>query len=168
MTSHLRCSRCRGDLARLSSSKVEDSDGRSMPATATQWTCSACATRFTQWVMPRAAHDGTQVVDASTEHWSPDEPVIDFVEPWHAVTDATGLEAELARELSRGHRLYGKAVRAIAAHGGRDDVLFVDDERRVHVVHLTWIRRAEPDPRWPTVTSFRSLFDFAERGMLED
>jgi hypothetical protein len=93
---------------------------------------------------------------------------IDFVAPWHAVRDASKYEAELERELGPEHRLYAKPLRAIAFHDACDDVLFADAEGGVHVVHLTWIGRREPDPRWPMTTTYRSLQDFAERGMTED
>jgi hypothetical protein len=78
---------------------------------------------------------------------------------WDALDPGAGasFEAELARQLSPGHRLYGLAVRAVGQGGNGDDVLFemADGSGRVAVAHLTWARRAEQPP-WPDSAVFGS------------
>ena len=94
-----------------------------------------------------------------------------YLEPWHAVgAEARRLQAELAAELGRRHRLHGLDMRAVARRQDNDDVLFVsaDEPQTVAVVHLTWSGRREADPRWPDTTLFGSLEDWAERGMMAD
>jgi hypothetical protein len=89
-----------------------------------------------------------------------------LLEPWTAVNNAQGLEAELARELVPGHRLHGRpGLRAVARRADSDDVLFVSDTI-VAVVHLTWAK--EPDPTQPPVEIFSSLEDFVSRRMNPD
>lgn len=69
---------------------------------------------------------------------------------WHAIEPGIGLgfEAELARELSTGHPLYGVLLRAVGQCGNGDDILFeiADGSRRVVVVHLTWGGQAQQPP----------------------
>lgn len=57
------------------------------------------------------------------------------------------LERELQRELPTGHVLQGHAALAIARRQARDDVVFVLDDGRICVVHLTW--SVETNPNWP-------------------
>ncbi|MCQ6252412.1 hypothetical protein HUF15_29665 [Streptomyces samsunensis] len=70
------------------------------------------------------------------------------------------LEAELRRELARGHRLYGARVSAAARCEGCDDVLFSITDRPFPwaVVHLTWTGHEERSPR-PVTTPLASLVD---------
>lgn len=81
---------------------------------------------------------------------------------------ATPLEAELHRELSRDHELYGRALRAIARRERRDDVLFASADGRgpIFWVHLTWA--VETNPQWPWTETYRDLDDFAERWQREE
>lgn len=89
-----------------------------------------------------------------------------LLEPWTAVNNAQGLEAELARELVPGHRLHGRpGLRAVVRRADSDDVLFVSDTI-VAVVHLTWAK--EPDPTQPPFEIFSSLEDFVSRRMNPD
>ena len=89
-----------------------------------------------------------------------------LLEPWSAVNNAQGLEAELARELVPGHRLHARpGLRAVARRADSDDVLFVSDTI-VAVVHLTWAK--VPDPTLPPVEIFSSLEDFVSRRMNPD
>jgi hypothetical protein len=57
-------------------------------------------------------------------------------------------EAELHRELSPGHPLYGLRLRAIGRRPDRDDALFAIDDGsgRVAQVHLTWLGAEERLP----------------------
>jgi hypothetical protein len=57
------------------------------------------------------------------------------------------MEAELSREVSRGHALHGLRTRAVARAEHCDDVAFEVEGAGLFVVHLTW--RPETDPRWP-------------------
>ena len=157
-----RCAKCDTALERNESNSVADSDGISADAIVTTWRCPACAATFTHWYIQRAGFDDGKIVDAGREHWSPEEPAFAFDPPWHALSDPTNCEAELAREVSRGHVLHGRHVRALARHEACDDVLFVTDDGAVWVVHLTWTRHEEKDPRWPTTTRYRSLAQFAD------
>ena len=78
------------------------------------------------------------------------------------------LVAELQRELSTRHVLFGHRVRAIARSGARDDVLFesLEDAPTVFVVHLTWKPETEPD--WPFTTRFHSRRQFVQDWSRED
>jgi hypothetical protein len=71
-------------------------------------------------------------------------------------TAARGLTAELARELTAGHPLYGLSAAAVARRIAQDDVLFelLDGSGRVAEVHLTWA--ANERPPWPHATVFES------------
>ena len=88
---------------------------------------------------------------------------------WQRVDEARAcaLEAELRREVPGLHRLNGLQLRAIAEHGGRDDVVFapLDVVGPVHVVHLTWA--VESDPAWPWTVSFVDVGEF-ERAWAAD
>lgn len=88
-----------------------------------------------------------------------------LLEPWTAVTSPAGLEAELARELAPGHRLFGRTLRAVAKRGDRDDVLFVDAQIAA-VVHLTWAK--ETTPEHPNAEIFASVEDWVSRRMNAD
>jgi hypothetical protein len=84
---------------------------------------------------------------------------MDWPQGWYALQpgDGVGFEAELARELSPGHRLYGLALRAVGQGGNGDDILFkiADGSGRFAVAHLTWARKAEKPP-WPDSALFES------------
>jgi hypothetical protein len=89
-----------------------------------------------------------------------------LLEPWAAVTNAQGLEAELARELVPGHRLHGRPnLRAVARRTDCDDVLFVNDTIAA-VVHLTWAKEANASQ--PSTEIFASLEDWVGRRMEPD
>jgi hypothetical protein len=82
---------------------------------------------------------------------------------WIAIPeeDAHKFEAELRREVPRGHILYGRTLRAIARRLDQDDVLFQEGgDAAMLVVHLTW--SVETDPKWPWVTEYGTLADFLE------
>ena len=90
---------------------------------------------------------------------------LDFTTPWERVEDGARLEAELAKEVSKLHPLYGKSLRAIAKRIDRDDVIFAGSDC-IALVHLTWKSKAESDPRWPTTYLFASIEELA--GQLAD
>ena len=74
---------------------------------------------------------------------------------------AASLEAELAREISEGHALAARRLRAVAQHFKDDDVAFELDDRRLAVVRLTWTGERESDPARPATTFFATLADWA-------
>lgn len=84
--------------------------------------------------------------------------------PWHPVAEQQGeaLLRELKSELSKRHVLHGIAVRAVGQRQDCDDVVFelLDGSGRFAVVHLTFARHPEPDPRWPETTLFENWADF--------
>lgn len=97
-----------------------------------------------------------------------------WLKPWGSVDDLgptyrTHFEAELRRELSPGHPLYGCPVAAVGKRGDTDDVLFqlLDGSGRVASVHLTYGRRPESPP-WPHCTVFASLEAWAAEEMEAD
>ena len=99
-------------------------------------------------------------------------PDLTFLEPWHGPPGNTSaLEKELVLEVSRGHPLFGRKMRAVAQRQDNDDVLFVSEDglqEIVAVVHLTWSLRAEVDPQLPRTVRFDSVEAWVERGMMVD
>jgi hypothetical protein len=65
--------------------------------------------------------------------------------------------AELIREVTPGHELFGVPARAIGTRLDHDNVLFelTDGSGRVAEVHLTW--KANDRPQWPHTSVFASL-----------
>lgn len=89
-----------------------------------------------------------------------------LLEPWARVTNATDLEAELARELMVGHSLYSRPeLRAVAKRVDSDDVLFIGDNL-VAVVSLTWAKDTKPE--LPKVQIHPSLDQWVARRMKPD
>jgi hypothetical protein len=90
---------------------------------------------------------------------------MDWPEPWWAIdeTTAAAFEAELQRELSPGHALYGLPMRALGQGWNGDDVLFsiTDGSGRVATAHLTWRRSAEPPP-WPDSAIYDNFAAWAQ------
>jgi hypothetical protein len=78
----------------------------------------------------------------------------DWPEGWRPIDHAQKpqFEAELKRELAPAHLLHGVVASALGRRDDRDDFLFVLDDSRVAVVHLTW--KAEKEPNWPKAWLF--------------
>jgi hypothetical protein len=99
---------------------------------------------------------------------------MEWLVPWHSIADETaeaaGLERELSRELSAGHRLCGVPVRALGRRQDCDDVLFAleDGTGRVAVVHLTWTQSPPDKPPWPATGIYRSFEAWLAEGMRAD
>lgn len=97
---------------------------------------------------------------------------MELPETWRAIKpdSAADCEAELARELSAGHSLYGLPVRAVALGGSGDDVLFAveDGTQRVAEVHLTWTQSPPERPPSPFATVYPSLEAWATEQMRAD
>lgn len=77
---------------------------------------------------------------------------------------------ELYREVSQHHVLFDVKVLGIARRQDCDDALFelLDGSGRLAVVHLTFSRNRELDPRWPKTRIFSGWDDFVENCMKED
>jgi hypothetical protein len=91
-----------------------------------------------------------------------------WLEPWAPIEQPDrreAMQAELRVELCAPHALYGLSVVALARRDDQDDVLFELAEGRVAVLHLTWSRKPERDPRWPRTTMSLSLAGWAEDRM---
>jgi hypothetical protein len=90
---------------------------------------------------------------------------MDWPDDWWPIDAATAaaFEAELQREMSPGHPLFGLPLRAIGQGGNGDDVLFTvaDGSERVAAVHLTWARAAECPP-WPGSELYEGFAAWAE------
>ncbi len=85
---------------------------------------------------------------------------IEWLEPWQPVSEAERqtLEAELGRELTQGHLLFGQPVTIIGRRIDQDDVLCsLSRSGRVAIVHLTWRVAPETDPQWRTVQMFDDI-----------
>jgi len=65
---------------------------------------------------------------------------------------ARSFEKELRREMPKGHILYGAKFEAVARDEKRDDFLFVLEDGRFAMSHLTW--SIETDPFWPGTTLY--------------
>ena len=109
-------------------------------------------------------------VSSATAHARNLATANDLPKNWFPVDEKLSetLLAELRREVSPQHILFGRRLRAIARNGSRDDVLFksVDDDEAVFVVHLTW--NPETDPAWPFTTRFEDQSQFSRRWPLEE
>ena len=84
-------------------------------------------------------------------------PSLLFSEPWEAVSDdASVFEAEVRREVTRGHPLFGIVCRALARRIDRDDIAVacLDGSDRFAVVHHTWSGEPETDPSCPHTTFY--------------
>ena len=92
-----------------------------------------------------------------------------YLHPWVLVEgEAANLVAELQREVTQDHPLYGLKVRAIARRCDSDDVLFALEGIEVAEVHLTWTGRPEVDSTWPTVRLFHTFSEWLRDGMMPD
>jgi len=95
---------------------------------------------------------------------------IQWRRPWLPVSPefASSAEAELHRDVCRGHVLYDRPVKAIGHRQDRDDVLFYIGETppRFAVVHLTYQR--ETVPQWPSTAVFDSLEAWITQRLVPD
>jgi hypothetical protein len=91
---------------------------------------------------------------------------VSWTDPWYF--DLSGLEQELAREVSEEHSLFGVAAVAVARRSDNDDVLFVlpTHDPLLAVVHLTWSR--ESSGRWPSTRFYSSVRQFVSERMEPD
>ena len=102
----------------------------------------------------------------------PDVPaelkILEWLPPWQP-TDAD-LAVELAREVGRGHPLFGRRAVAVGRRVDCDDVLFwlPDGPAALAVVHLTWTGKRERSAEWPSTHLYISVPDWADNGMRAD
>lgn len=91
---------------------------------------------------------------------------IDWLDPWYP--DRSGLESELASEVSPGHPLFQTEAVAVARRIDTDDVLFFLPKSTppLAVVHLTW--RKETSSEWPFTSFYLSPADFVENCLKPD
>lgn len=68
---------------------------------------------------------------------------------------AAEAEAELHREMSKEHILYGANTKAIAKRTGRSDYLFQIPDNVFAQIHLTW--SVENAPEWPSTDLYYSM-----------
>lgn len=87
---------------------------------------------------------------------------LDWLEPWELLGEERSqfMERELSGEVSGRHVLFGRSCVAIAARLDRDDVLFLVDDLRLAIVHLTW--KLETRPEWQRA-KFVGLEEFKAR-----
>ena len=83
-----------------------------------------------------------------------------YQEPWLDIEDypsahRLALKAELKKELSEGHKLFGLHIEVLAKREDRDDIL-VSTERGYFIVHLTWSGKQEKEP-FPFTEHFESI-----------
>jgi hypothetical protein len=78
--------------------------------------------------------------------------------PWQELSAdrAKEFSAQLQRELSPLHVLYGTEARAVVARLDRDDVLFelTGQKNQLAQVHLSWSQGPSKDPKWPATQFF--------------
>ena len=96
---------------------------------------------------------------------------IEWLEPWDSLcTEPSSFEEELYKEIGEGHILYGKNVSAMGRRYDKDDFLFLidDSDFSFAVVHLTFSRKRENNPNFPTTKVFKNLDDWTENCMMPD
>lgn len=102
------------------------------------------------WLEPWASIESLGPPD-----WTPDK-IADYRRAW---------ERQLLLEVGPRHALYGRKAVLIARLWSRDDALFLLEDGAVAEVHLTWSKRPEPNPLWPSTAIFPSLTVWAEQVM---
>lgn len=99
-----------------------------------------------------------------------DASQIQWREPWHAIDRdyAAKAEAEIHREICRGHVLFGRSVVAVGYRQDCDDVLFYLGETAPSfaVVHLSYQRETRPE--WPSTTLYDTLTAWVEQRLIPD
>lgn len=96
------------------------------------------------------------------------EEVMEFVAPWVRIDPGRHqpLLAELAVEVGPNHLLFGRELTPVARKTGVDDFLFQEVGTGVFwLVHLTWSRKQELDPRWPHAKRYASLEEWVQECM---
>jgi hypothetical protein len=103
-----------------------------------------------------------------------DNSKVTWLIPWHANVPRPeandGSAKELHREMTKSHPLFGITVRDVAYRQDCDDVLFelLDGSGRFALVHLTFAKQPEVDPRWPRTEIFKDFEHFEHQRMRPD
>lgn len=90
---------------------------------------------------------------------------IELPEPWYWTEQ--DFADQLKKEVIKGHVLFGKTVKTLARRQDNDDVLFLVDNKKFAVVHLTWsglsshtgLPRTEVYETWDDLFNNRILVD---------
>jgi hypothetical protein len=103
----------------------------------------------------------------------PGVSAITWLVPWRPIVDGSpddGMARELYSEVGSRHVLYGIKARVVAHRQDCDDALFelLDGSGRFVVVHLTFARHPEPDPRWPETEIYADWSQFERERMQPD
>lgn len=88
---------------------------------------------------------------------------MEILVPWIECSDSS-LVDELRREIGEGHVLEGIELSIVARRQDRDDFLYAfnDESGRVAVVHLTWRKTRETNPKWPRTRILESMEVWSE------
>lgn len=87
-------------------------------------------------------------------------------EPWYWTEQ--NLASQLEKEINKNHILYGKTTKTLARRQDNDDVLFLIDNEKFAVVHLTWASQQHADNRWPTTELFDDWDELYQKKILKD
>ncbi|MGI9458058.1 MAG: hypothetical protein ACR2NU_15945 [Aeoliella sp.] len=93
---------------------------------------------------------------------------IEWLEPWRPVNAAERqlLEAELRKEIGKGHELFGQHPTIVGRRDDQDDILCeIGDSKTVATVHLTWRTGREKDPSWPATRVYENIESWIEMEM---
>ncbi|MGX5858694.1 hypothetical protein ACWKW6_33890 [Dyadobacter jiangsuensis] len=92
----------------------------------------------------------------------------DWLEPWEKISDdqAMFIKAQLVKEITWSHPLFGLQLTPIGRSGANDDILVSLITGKLAVVHLTWGNPG--DHLWPSIVLYDSWEEFVEKKMLED
>lgn len=97
---------------------------------------------------------------------------VTLLEPWWecSIDESTAMTAQLQRELSPEHPLYGVTAKAVARTGARDDVLFelTGHESPLAHVHLTWSKTPLHSSRYPKTQFFATWEDWVAKKLIPD
>lgn len=99
---------------------------------------------------------------------------MEWIEPWQSLEDeqvqASHLERELYREVSRKHSLFGLRVKCVGRRQDCDYVLFAleDGTQRYAVVHLTWTSNPPDQEPWPHTEIYATIEEWIAKRMLPD
>lgn len=96
---------------------------------------------------------------------------INWLEPWGKLcTDSMSFEKELYNEVGKQHILYGKRVVAVGRRYDCDEFLFQvhDSEFGFAVVHLTYSKSREDNPKHPKTRIYKDLNDWINKCMILD
>lgn len=77
-------------------------------------------------------------------------------------------EEEVSKEIKPGHYLYGVRLNSIAKCEINDDVIFVSDDERFFIIHLTYNNGDTKFPMFAEFANYQLLLKYIEDGYLEE